>query len=72
VTETEPTPAPAPVDGDRRSGEPLIRLEGLEKSFPIRAGIFQRTVAEVRAVDGVDLDIGRGETLGLVGESGCG
>jgi peptide/nickel transport system ATP-binding protein/oligopeptide transport system ATP-binding protein len=52
--------------------EPLVRIEGLAKSFPIRAGILQRTVAEVRAVDGVDIVIGRGETLGLVGESGCG
>jgi peptide/nickel transport system ATP-binding protein/oligopeptide transport system ATP-binding protein len=55
-----------------RLKDPLIRLEGLKKAFPIKAGILQRTVAEVRAVDGVDLDIGRGETLGLVGESGCG
>ena len=52
--------------------EPLVRLEGLKKAFPIKAGVLQRTVAEVRAVDGVDLEIGRGETLGLVGESGCG
>jgi peptide/nickel transport system ATP-binding protein/oligopeptide transport system ATP-binding protein len=55
-----------------RLDDPLIRLEGLKKAFPIKAGVLQRTVAEVRAVDGVDLDIGRGETLGLVGESGCG
>jgi peptide/nickel transport system ATP-binding protein/oligopeptide transport system ATP-binding protein len=54
------------------SGDALIRLEGLKKGFPIKAGVLQRTVAEVRAVDGVDLEIGRGETLGLVGESGCG
>jgi oligopeptide/dipeptide ABC transporter ATP-binding protein len=52
--------------------EPLVRLEGLKKAFPIKAGVLQRTVAEVRAVDGVDLEIRRGETLGLVGESGCG
>ena len=51
---------------------PLVRIEGLRKAFPIRAGVLQRTVAEVRAVDGVDFQIGRGETLGLVGESGCG
>jgi peptide/nickel transport system ATP-binding protein/oligopeptide transport system ATP-binding protein len=51
---------------------PLVRLEGLKKAFPIKAGVLQRTVAEVRAVDGVDLEIRRGETLGLVGESGCG
>ena len=52
--------------------DPLVRLEGLKKAFPIKAGVLQRTVAEVRAVDGVDLEIRRGETLGLVGESGCG
>jgi peptide/nickel transport system ATP-binding protein/oligopeptide transport system ATP-binding protein len=51
---------------------PLVELRGLEKVFPIRGGALQRTVAEVRAVDGVDLRINRGETLGLVGESGCG
>ncbi|MFN8620962.1 MAG: oligopeptide/dipeptide ABC transporter ATP-binding protein [Chloroflexota bacterium] len=44
----------------------------MTKTFPIKGGILQRTVAEVRAVDGVDLVIRRGETLGLVGESGCG
>jgi len=54
------------------TADPLIRIEGLKKAFPIKAGVLQRTVAEVRAVDGVDLEIGRGETLGLVGESGCG
>ena len=57
---------------DSRLDGPLVRIEGLKKAFPIKAGVLQRTVAEVRAVDGVDLEIGRGETLGLVGESGCG
>ncbi len=51
---------------------PLVEIRGLVKAFPVRAGVLQRTVAEVRAVDGVDLVIRRGETLGLVGESGCG
>ncbi len=51
---------------------PLVDLQDLEKVFPIRGGVLQRTVAEVRAVDGVNLRINRGETLGLVGESGCG
>ncbi len=51
---------------------PLVELRGLTKVFPLRGGLLQRTVAEVRAVDGVDLTIRRGETLGLVGESGCG
>ena len=49
-----------------------METRNLVKIFPIRGGILQRTVAEVRAVDGVDLAINRGETLGLVGESGCG
>ncbi len=61
-----------PTGRPTTGSDPLVRLEGLKKSFPIRAGVLQRTVAEVRAVDGVDLEIGRGETLGLVGESGCG
>jgi len=52
--------------------EPLIRVRGLRKDFPVKGGVFQRTVGEVQAVSGVDLDIFRGETLGLVGESGCG
>ena len=59
-------------DGKTQNSDPLVRIEGLKKAFPIKAGVLQRTVAEVRAVDGVDLEIGRGETLGLVGESGCG
>jgi peptide/nickel transport system ATP-binding protein/oligopeptide transport system ATP-binding protein len=52
--------------------DPLVEVRGLVKTFPVKGGILQRTVAEVRAVDGVDLVIRRGETLGLVGESGCG
>ena len=50
----------------------LIRVEGLTKHFPVRAGIFQRVVNFVRAVEGVSFTIREGETLGLVGESGCG
>jgi oligopeptide transport system ATP-binding protein len=51
---------------------PLVRVENLTKYFPIKAGIFQRKVGDVKAVDGVSFDIWRGETLGMVGESGCG
>lgn len=51
---------------------PLVSVRGLKTYFPVHNGIFRRHVADVRAVDGVDLDIFPGETLGLVGESGCG
>jgi len=52
--------------------ETLVELRELTKEFPVRGGILQRQVASVRAVSGVDLDVFKGETLGLVGESGCG
>ncbi len=51
---------------------PLLEVRGLKKHFPIHQGIFSRVAAQVRAVDGVSFHIDRGETLGLVGESGCG
>ena len=52
--------------------EPLLKVRKLKKYFPVRAGVLSRTVRWVRAVDEVDFDINRGETLGVVGESGCG
>ena len=52
--------------------QPLLRVQDLVKRFPVKGGIFRRTVNEVHAVSGVSFDLARGETLGLVGESGCG
>jgi len=53
--------------------EPLVRVSGVKKYFPITQGIiFQREIGRVHAVDGVDLEVAPGETLGIVGETGCG
>ena len=56
-----------------RSGAPLVAVRDLKKFFPVTAGLLiQRKIADVRAVDGLTFDVFKGETLGLVGESGCG
>ena len=54
------------------SSTPLLEVRGLQTWFPIRRGLLQRITGHVKAVDGVDFVLGKGETLGLVGESGCG
>lgn len=51
---------------------PLLEVDGLSVRFPVKKGVLQRTVAEVRAVEGVSFEVHRGEAFGLVGESGCG
>ena len=57
----------------RTDGEPLLRVEGLVKHFPLTQGIvFRRQIGAVKAVDGINFELRRGETLGVVGESGCG
>ncbi len=54
------------------SDPPLLSVTDLRKHFALKGGVFARNVEKVHAVDGVSFDIGKGETLGLVGESGCG
>ena len=52
--------------------EVILQVKHLKKYFPVRRGVFQRQVGQVKAVDDISFEVHRGETLGLVGESGCG
>jgi peptide/nickel transport system ATP-binding protein len=60
------------ADGQAAGNEPILVLDDLAVHFPIRSKVFGRRVGEVKAVDGISLDLRPGETVGLVGESGCG
>ncbi|MFE6667185.1 ABC transporter ATP-binding protein [Streptomyces sp. NPDC057697] len=64
-------PAQRPA-GDAASREVLLKVTGLQKHFPIKKGLLQRNAGAVKAVDGIDFEVHSGETLGVVGESGCG
>ena len=57
---------------DKAAVQPLVRVRDLKMHFPIHSGILRRHTGDVKAVDGISFDILKGETLGLVGESGCG
>jgi oligopeptide/dipeptide ABC transporter ATP-binding protein len=73
VSETQQVPGPAATAATASSnGNALLRVENLVKHFPIKAGVFKHTVGQVQAVSGVNLEVLPGETLGVVGESGCG
>ena len=57
---------------DQTNANPLLSLQHLQKYYPVTAGTFKKVVGHVKAVDDVSLNVFQGETLGIVGESGCG
>ena len=62
----------SPINNSPDSKDVILSVQGLKKYFPIKRGVFRHKVGDIKAVDGVSFDVFRGETLGLVGESGCG
>jgi oligopeptide transport system ATP-binding protein len=64
--------APSPSPDATSTAAPILKVSGVEKTFPVRSGVFGRQSGTVSAVAGVDLELRPGETLGLVGETGCG
>ena len=71
-THADHTPGNAGGGTDGTGDAPILEVRDLKKHFPIKKGLLRRTVGHVFAVDGVSFSIGKGETMGLVGESGCG
>ena len=72
MSTTSKAMATGKTQGTAKATPPLLEVQDLKTYFPVRRGVLQRHVGDVRAVDGVSFDVGRRQTLSLVGESGCG